>query len=318
MSAKNIPILDTEFDTPDASPGFLLWQVTNSWQARQRSALKPFGLTHVQFVLLASLAWMRVNQPITQEDLAKHAKTDRMMTSEVLRLLEKKQLINRSKHPKDKRAFALSVSSQGMRLVNKAIIAVEQVDKEFFVQLGTKTQEFTQNLFVLSCAESATIEFIPAYAKDAKKLHKLFMQAAKYKHKYEDYSWQNGFSLDGTKRMLAKDSTFLVLINANLAGTVALEWNDNAWEDDQENKAGYIHRLAIADGFHGQQLGKQIIDWVAKQVAAKGRNYLRLDCNVANSNLCAYYENQGFKHVATKEFPEYDDYTAALYERSVD
>lgn len=158
------------------------------------------------------------------------------------------------------------------------------------------------------------IEVVAANAEDAEKLHELFVQAAKYKHKYEDFSWRDGFSLDGTKRMIAKNSTFLALIDARLAGTVALEWHDDAWDDDKENNAGYIHRLAIADDFHGQQLGKQIIDWAADKVAKRGRKYLRLDCNLNNLGLCGYYENQGFRQVATKEFPDYG-YTAALYEK---
>lgn len=161
------------------------------------------------------------------------------------------------------------------------------------------------------------ITVLPASIKDIEKLHELFVQAAKYKHKYDDYSWRDGFSLDGTKRMIVKGSTFLVLIDTNnLAGTVALEWNEDAWEDDQENNAGYIHRLAIADGYHGQQLSKQIIEWTAEQVTSKKRKYLRLDCNVKNISLCAYYESQGFKQIATKEFPEYD-LTSALYQKPV-
>ena len=45
--------LDTAFADPEESTGLLLWQVTNRWQAAQRAALQPFGLTHVQFVLTA-------------------------------------------------------------------------------------------------------------------------------------------------------------------------------------------------------------------------------------------------------------------------
>ena len=47
--------LATEYEAAEDSPGLLLWQVTNRWQSAQRAALKPLGLTHVQFVLLASL-----------------------------------------------------------------------------------------------------------------------------------------------------------------------------------------------------------------------------------------------------------------------
>ena len=52
------PRLATAFASTDESTGLLLWQVTNRWQAAQRAALKPYGLTHVQFVLLASLTWL--------------------------------------------------------------------------------------------------------------------------------------------------------------------------------------------------------------------------------------------------------------------
>lgn len=73
--------LASEFGSADDSVGLLLWQVTNRWQAAQRAALKPFGLTHVQFVLLASLVWLTGDEPVTQRDLAAHAATDPMMTS---------------------------------------------------------------------------------------------------------------------------------------------------------------------------------------------------------------------------------------------
>ena len=49
--------LQTEFPDSNDSTGLQLWRVTNAWQAAQRAALKPFGLTHVQFVVLASLTY---------------------------------------------------------------------------------------------------------------------------------------------------------------------------------------------------------------------------------------------------------------------
>ena len=50
--------ISTRFETPDKSPGFLLWQVTNVWQRRMKKALRETGLTHVQFVLLVSTVWL--------------------------------------------------------------------------------------------------------------------------------------------------------------------------------------------------------------------------------------------------------------------
>src|SRR4051794_41912041 len=89
--------LRTAHAEADESPGLMLWRVTNAWQAAQRATLGPFDLTHVQFVLLASLAWLRADGPVTQRELASHARTDPMMTSQVLRALEAKGLVDR--HP---------------------------------------------------------------------------------------------------------------------------------------------------------------------------------------------------------------------------
>jgi DNA-binding MarR family transcriptional regulator len=140
--------LATRFRAADESPGLLLWQVTNRWQAAQRAALKPFGLTHVQFVLLASLAWLNSDGPITQRELADHAATDPMMTSQVLRTLEQRCLVDRSPHPLDGRAQALTLTRRGRSLVNKAITAVEQCDDDFFRPLGS-ARAFTRALRVL-------------------------------------------------------------------------------------------------------------------------------------------------------------------------
>jgi DNA-binding MarR family transcriptional regulator len=133
----------------DASPGLLLWQVTNRWQAAQRAALRPFDLTHVQFVLLASLTWLDNEDPVTQKELAEHAATDPMMTSQVLRALEGRGLIRRGQHPSDARAWALSVTKAGAALANRALVAVESCDADFFAPLGLGGGRFTAQLRAL-------------------------------------------------------------------------------------------------------------------------------------------------------------------------
>jgi DNA-binding MarR family transcriptional regulator len=129
--------LQTAFASADESPGLLLWRVTNRWQAAQRAALKPYGLTHVQFVVLASLTWLAADGPVTQKALADHAAIDPMMTSQVLRALEQLALVRREDHPTDRRAKALAVTPEGRSLANQAVKAVEACDGEFFAPLGS-------------------------------------------------------------------------------------------------------------------------------------------------------------------------------------
>ena len=135
--------LATEFESADDSPGLMLWRATNRWQAAQRAALKPFDLTHVQFVLLASLAYLDTDGPVTQKQLADHAATDVMMTSQVLRTLENAGLVRRAPHPSDRRARALAVTPEGRALADRAVVAVEAADQEFFAAAGPDLPGFT-------------------------------------------------------------------------------------------------------------------------------------------------------------------------------
>lgn len=72
-------------DKAEESSGFLLWQVTNLWQRAIKKALEEYGLTHSQYVLLASIHWLTLHkQEVTQIVLSAHTKIDPMTTSTVL------------------------------------------------------------------------------------------------------------------------------------------------------------------------------------------------------------------------------------------
>jgi DNA-binding MarR family transcriptional regulator len=141
--------LDTRHASADDSPGLLLWQVTNRWQAAQRAALRPFDITHVQFVLLATLTYLESSGPVTQKTLADMAATDPMMTSQVLRTLESRELVHRPAHPTDRRARAVAVTPAGRDLANRTVVAVEACDATFFAGLGADLPTFTAALRTL-------------------------------------------------------------------------------------------------------------------------------------------------------------------------
>ncbi|MDR3573432.1 MAG: MarR family transcriptional regulator [Anaerolineaceae bacterium] len=137
----------TQFETPDQSPGFLVWQVANDWQHRQRLALKKLGLTHVQFVLLACTGWLnQSSQPVSQVRLATYAHLDIMMTSQVLRTLEKKGLVERASHPTDPRAKSIRLTAAGQSLITRALPVVEETDRQFFDILGDQRPHWVQLL----------------------------------------------------------------------------------------------------------------------------------------------------------------------------
>ena len=144
--------LDNTFSVAKAeeSSGFLLWQVTNLWQREIRKALDEFGITHSQFVLIASIHWLNLhNQEVTQIVLSSHTKIDPMTTSTVLRTLQQKGFVVRKEHQTDTRAKTVVLTDEGIALVKKAIVKVENFDTEFFSILESKTPDFNKYLVKL-------------------------------------------------------------------------------------------------------------------------------------------------------------------------
>ncbi|BDI34412.1 MarR family transcriptional regulator [Capsulimonas corticalis] len=134
----------------DDSTGFLLWQVTAIWQRAIAAALRPHDFTQVQYALLASLLWMSGREEwITQTMLARHAKLDMMMTSQVLRAMETKGLVERRAHPTDTRAKVLMLTESGAERIRKAIPEVEKADAEFFQAVCSQRREFHASLRAL-------------------------------------------------------------------------------------------------------------------------------------------------------------------------
>jgi len=145
--------IGSRFPAASESPGLLLWRVTNRWQAVMRAALAPHGVTHVQYVLLASLTWLADREPerlVTQTDLAGFAATDLMMTSQVLRSLEKAGLVERLPHPTDRRARVLRTTPAGAETARRATADVEDADATFFAAVDADA--FARQLAALGAA----------------------------------------------------------------------------------------------------------------------------------------------------------------------
>lgn len=128
-------------DSASESPGFMLWHATLRWQRNISAALRPFDLTHVQFVLLASVWWLKSQGKSThQYQVARHSGIDTKMASQVFRRLEERGLIYRVTDLVDTRAKRIYMTDEGARIIDKARAVVERVDADYFAavpdQLG--------------------------------------------------------------------------------------------------------------------------------------------------------------------------------------
>jgi DNA-binding MarR family transcriptional regulator len=132
------------------STGFMLWRATMTWQREVRAALEPHGLTHAQFVLLASAWWLAsIGEEVTQRRLGAHAGVDEMTTSQVVRRLEVAGLVRRAASERDARARLVAVTDAGRDALAPAMRDVEAVDAACFGALGHREEGFRAALHVL-------------------------------------------------------------------------------------------------------------------------------------------------------------------------
>ncbi|NUT36739.1 MAG: winged helix DNA-binding protein [Hamadaea sp.] len=121
----------------DRSTGRLLWQVTNRWRTATDRALSPLGLTHAQYVLLASLFGLTMQgRSPSQRELADFAGLEPIYVSKLARTLEAAGLLTRADHPTDPRAFQLSLTESGADTVRRTLAIVHGLHDDLTAPIG--------------------------------------------------------------------------------------------------------------------------------------------------------------------------------------
>ncbi|MFF9017175.1 MarR family winged helix-turn-helix transcriptional regulator [Streptomyces sp. NPDC014870] len=140
--------------SPGPTPGFLVWRLANKWRVAVDRALAPLGLTHAQYVLVASLYGMqRTGERPSQRRLADHTGLEALYVSKLARALESAGLIERARDPRDPRAVQLALTEDGRTVAQKAIVLVQDLLQILLEPLGgldaPRTHTFTAELTAL-------------------------------------------------------------------------------------------------------------------------------------------------------------------------
>jgi len=138
-------------DNSEKSTGLLFMRVYNKWHSMIKKELKKMNLTHPQFVVLASLAYLsQDSNEVTQVMISKLSGIDVMTVSQILNLLEKNDFVKRKEHSKDTRAKAVILNKKGEEILQKAVPLIEQIDEIFFKKLDTDEEQFKHFLVRLN------------------------------------------------------------------------------------------------------------------------------------------------------------------------
>ncbi len=133
------------------STGFLFIKTYNLWHREIKSRLNELGITHPQFVVLTTTAYLAQKQTeVSQVMIADAADMDVMTVSTVLKRLEKNKLIIRTASTIDTRSKVVSLTEYGEKAVAITVPIVERIDHDFFSQLHTMEKAFKQCLVTLT------------------------------------------------------------------------------------------------------------------------------------------------------------------------
>ncbi|MGB5394567.1 MAG: MarR family transcriptional regulator [Lutimonas sp.] len=131
---------------PEEDLGFLLWQITMTWQRKLNRALDEIDLTHTQFAILSALrSLLKESNDVTQKAIAERSNTDTMMVSKVLRTLEKKGFVERKEHKTDTRAKCVFLTQKGINTFQEAFKIAWAANQDFFNKLSDK-ENFVKEL----------------------------------------------------------------------------------------------------------------------------------------------------------------------------
>jgi len=116
--------------------GSLVWRLSMKWRAAVDRAVAPFGITHAQYVLLATLYGLSLAEARpNQRELAEATGLEPVYVSRLARALEHSQLISR-KEAADPRAVEITLTPHGQQVVIQAIDAVRQLHDELLEPIG--------------------------------------------------------------------------------------------------------------------------------------------------------------------------------------
>ena len=125
-------------DEPELpTTGALVWQLAMRWRSAVDRAVAPLGLTHAQYVALASLRGLtaRGEKP-SQRRLAGWTGLGTIYVSKLVRALEAEGLIERAPDPSDARAVQITLTERGRDVADRAIPIVLALDRDLTVVLG--------------------------------------------------------------------------------------------------------------------------------------------------------------------------------------
>ena len=99
---------------------------------------------------------------------------------------------------------------------------------------------------------------------------------------------------------------YLAECDGQAVGTLRYQLEDELfWPDVPTDESAFVHRLAVRRQSAGGKVSAVLLQWAVSRTAALGRQYVRLDCEVARPKLRRVYERFGFQYHSDRQVGPY-------------
>ena len=163
-----------------------------------------------------------------------------------------------------------------------------------------------------------SIEIGPATNEEIPEIEAILAHGVRSKMYRGDLAWGETITNeDRLRATIAGGNMYLAYSGDDIIGVFMLFWDDPVRWGQQPPDSGYLHRLVVAPGLRGDNVGGQIIDLICHSLADQGRTYLRLTCPSGNQQLQRYHLAHGFVRADSKARPARSPDALAYFERPV-
>ena len=126
---------------PEDVVGVWVWRISLAYQRRAEATLREFGITHLQFVILTTCAWLSLTtERVSQRDLVAEIGVQEAQMSVMVKALKAKNLVKQRRDDTDPRVRVIEVSPAGLQMLAQVLPPMRCLQGELWPSKGQNEQ----------------------------------------------------------------------------------------------------------------------------------------------------------------------------------
>ncbi len=118
---------------PEDVVGVCVWRISLAYQRRAEMALREFGISHLQFVILNTCAWLNLTTGrVSQRDLVAEIGVQEAQLSVTVKALKAKKLVTQRAEEADPRVRVIELSAAGLQLLAQVLPHMRRLQAELW------------------------------------------------------------------------------------------------------------------------------------------------------------------------------------------